>query len=332
MTPVVSTAPALVTGATGLLGQWLVRALVERGEPVVAMVYELDRQGEWARLALPAGAVETPGDVRDRSQLARLLDEHHIGVVYHLAAQAIVGEAAENPATTFDVNVRGTWELLEACRGAASVPAVVVASSDKSYGDAGGRPYTEDSPLLARNPYDVSKACADLIARSYAETYDVPLAVTRCGNLFGGGDLNWSRLVPGTIRSVLAGQRPVIRSDGHYVRDYLYVEDAVDAYLRLADALRGGTVPRGSAFNLATGTAVEALDVAQRIVRLMGSGLECEVRDEAAGEIREQRLDATLAREQLGWVPTTPLDEGLQRTITWYRRFLSEERTSATRH
>lgn len=314
---------SLVTGATGLLGQWLVRALVERGSPVTCLVYEPDRQGDWARLSLPAGVAEVTGDIRDGALVRRLLAEHEIGAVYHLAAQAIVGLAADDPTTTFDVNVHGTWEVLEACRQSPGVRAVVVASSDKAYGDAGGRPYTEDTPLTPTNPYDVSKACADLIARSYADAYRLPLAVTRCGNLYGGGDLNWSRLVPGTIRSVLAGERPVIRSDGTFVRDYLYVEDAVDAYLRVADAIVDGTADPGSAFNAAAGDDVQALALAQRIVELMGSDLECDVRNEARGEIREQRLDASRVRTELGWTPATSLDEGLTRTIAWYRRFVT---------
>jgi CDP-glucose 4,6-dehydratase len=316
--------PALVTGATGLLGQWLTRALVARGSRVVCLVYEPDRQGEWARLSPPADAIQVPGDVRDGSAISRVLGEHGIGVVYHLAAQAIVGLAADDPATTFDVNVRGTWELLEACRQSPTVRAVVVASSDKAYGDAGGRLYTEDTPLLAKNPYDASKACADLIARSYAASYGLPVAVTRCGNLYGGGDLNWSRLVPGTIRSVIAGERPVIRSDGTFVRDYLYAEDAADAYLRVADGLVNSTVPAGDAFNIATGEGVEALELARRIVTIMDADLECDVRDEAHGEIREQRLDASRVASDLGWAPNTSLDTGLTNTIAWYREFLGD--------
>jgi CDP-glucose 4,6-dehydratase len=316
--------PALVTGATGLLGQWLVRALVDRGTPVVCLVYEPDRTGDWTRIRLPEAALAVSGDVRDGALTESLLREHDIGDVYHLAAQAIVGVAADDPATTFDVNIRGTWELVDACRRIPSVRAVVVASSDKAYGDADGRPYTEDDPLLASNPYDASKAGADMVARSYAHSYGMPLAVTRCGNLYGGGDLNWSRLVPGTIRSVIADERPIIRSDGTFVRDYLYVKDAAAGYLRVAEGLGRDEIAPGTAFNLATGDGIEALRLAERIVELMGSDLACDVRDEATGEIREQRLDAGRARAQLGWAPSTMLDDALVQTISWYREFLSQ--------
>jgi CDP-glucose 4,6-dehydratase len=254
--------------------------------------------------------------------LERVLGEYEIDTVIHLAAQTIVGIANRNPVSTFKTNIGGTWALLEACRRSPTVKQIVVASSDKAYGEHKQLPYDEDAPLRGRHPYDVSKSCADLIAQSYAATYNLPVAITRCGNLYGGGDLNWNRIVPGTIRAVLRGQRPVIRSDGKYVRDYFYADDAAAANMLLAQKLSTDNSLLGQAFNFSNETQVSVSELVECILKLMQSDLDSDVRNEAVNEIRDQYLSARKAREVLGWKPLFTLDEGLRRTIDWYREFL----------
>jgi CDP-glucose 4,6-dehydratase len=317
--------PVLVTGCTGLLGSWVTRALVARGAEVVGLVRDWVPECELFR----SGTVErirvVRGDVRDQETLERALGEYEVDTVFHLAAQTIVGIANRNPVSTFEANVRGTWSLLEACRRSPAVRQVVAASSDKAYGTHERLPYSEDAPLQGRHPYDVSKSCADLIATSYAVTYELPVCITRCGNLYGGGDLNWNRLVPGTIRSALRGERPVIRSDGSFIRDYFYVEDGVLAYLLLAEQLAVHRDLAGEAFNFSNEIQVTVLELTRAILRLAGrEELEPDVRNEAQHEIPHQYLDAAKARGRLGWSPTFNLDQGLERTIAWYREFLSK--------
>jgi CDP-glucose 4,6-dehydratase len=264
------------------------------------------------------------GDVRDQALLERVLGEYEIETVFHLAAQTIVGIANRNPVSTFESNVGGTWATLEACRRSPRVKQVVLASSDKAYGEHAVLPYEESAPLQGRHPYDVSKSCADLIAQSYAVTYRLPVVVTRCGNFYGGGDLNWNRIVPGTIRSVHRGERPIIRSDGKLVRDYFYIEDGAAAYLHLAERLAADPSLRGEAFNFSTESQVTVLELVRRILGAMGSSLEPDIRSEASNEIRHQFLSARKARERLGWTPSFTLSEGLERTVAWYRAFLEE--------
>jgi len=263
------------------------------------------------------------GDVRDQALLERLLGEFEIVTVLHLAAQTIVPIANRNPISTFESNVAGTWALLEAGRRSSTVKQLVLASSDKAYGESAELPYREDMPLQGRHPYDVSKSCADLIAQAYATTYGLPVVVTRCGNFFGGGDLNWNRVVPGTIRSILRGQRPIIRSDGRYVRDYFYVEDGAAAYMLLAERLAADPSLSGQAFNFSNEVPVSVLDLVDQIRELMGSSLEPDIRNEATGEIREQYLSAEKAKRLFGWRPQFDLEGGLKRTIDWYREFLA---------
>jgi CDP-glucose 4,6-dehydratase len=314
--------PTLVTGATGLLGGWLVKSLLDAQAEVVCLVRdELPQRGQ--SNAVFAGAVVVRGDVCDQALVERVLGEYRVETVFHLAAQTIVEVANRNPISTFDSNIRGTWVMLEACRRSPALERVLVASSDKAYGAHEELPYVEEMPLRGRHPYDVSKSCADLIAQSYAATYGLPVVVTRCGNLFGGGDLNWNRIVPGTIRSVLRGQRPVIRSDGSYVRDYLYVEDCVSAYMLLAERMDAGAQVRGEAFNFSNESQAPVLELVRRILRLMDSDLEPDVRNAASNEIRRQYLSAGKARRLLNWEPLHTLDEGLCKTISWYREFLA---------
>jgi CDP-glucose 4,6-dehydratase len=262
------------------------------------------------------------GDLCDQQLLERVLNEHEITTVLHLAAQAIVGAANRNPVSTFEANIQGTWALLEACRRTSTVKQIVVASSDKAYGAHETLPYNESAPLQGRHPYDVSKSCADLIAQSYAATYDLPVCITRNGNLFGGGDLNWSRIIPGTIRSALRGERPVIRSDGQFVRDYFYIEDAAATYTLLAEQLAQNAPLRGEAFNFSLEQPMTVLDVVNRVLTSMNSSLEPDVRNEASHEIREQYLSAAKAHRLLNWQPQHSFDEGLNRTVEWYRKFL----------
>jgi CDP-glucose 4,6-dehydratase len=266
------------------------------------------------------------GELRDQRLLERLIGEYEIDTVLHLAAQTIVPIANRNPISTFETNVAGTWALLEACRRSPTVKQIVVASSDKSYGEQEKLPYDETMALAGRHPYDVSKSAGDLIAQSYAATYDLPVVITRCGNFYGGGDLNWSRIVPGTIRSVLRGKRPVIRSDGQSVRDYFYVEDGAAAYAFLAEHLAADRSLVGEAFNFSNEEPITVLELTNKILGLMGSDLKPDVRDEATNEIKCQYLSAAKAREKLGWRPLFQLEHGLLLTIDWYRDLLGGER------
>jgi len=314
--------PTFVTGATGLVGGWLVRRLVEAGADVVCLVRDWVPQSELVRARLIENVKVVRGDVRDQALLEQILGEYEISTVMHLAAQTIVTIANRNPISTFDTNIGGTWALLEACRRSPTMKQIVLASSDKAYGDHESLPYDEETPLQGRHPYDVSKSCADLIAQAYATTYELPLAITRCGNFYGGGDLNWNRIVPGTIRSVLRGNRPIIRSDGQYIRDYFYVEDGAAAYMLLAEKLSENRNLFGQAFNFSNEIQVTVLELVERILMIMNSTYAPEVRSEATNEIRHQYLTAGKARRVLGWKPLFTIDEGLRRTINWYKEFL----------
>jgi CDP-glucose 4,6-dehydratase len=310
---------AFVTGAYGLLGSWLCRALLDAGARVTVL-----RRDEAPASALRLDGTEARctvvhGDVRDLELLERVLGEEEVDTVFHLAAQTIVGTAQRSPLSTWETNVRGTWTMLEACRRH-EVARVVVASSDKAYGGHDALPYSEDHELRARFPYDVSKACADLIARSYWHSYGLPVAVTRCANLYGGGDLNASRLIPEAVAAALARRAPVIRSDGTPERDFLYVEDAVAAYLALASALDGDGA-RGEAFNAGAGRSWAVREVVEAVCRAAGSDVRPDVRGTGTppGEIDRQWVDASRLRTLTGWEPRIDLDDGLARTVAWYR-------------
>lgn len=316
--------PVFVTGATGLVGSWLVRRLLEQRADVICLVRDWVPQSELTRTGMINRVKTVRGDVRDQKLLERILGEFEIDTVIHLAAQTIVTIANRNPVSTFETNIGGTWALLEACRRSPKVKQIVVASSDKAYGDQEILPYNEGMPLQGRHPYDASKSCADLIAQTYGITYDLPVVISRCGNFYGGGDLNWNRIIPGTIRSVLRGQRPIIRSDGEYIRDYFYVEDGAAAYTLLAEKLAVMPELRGTAFNFSNEIQVTVLQVVEKVLKLMGSDMVPDVKGEASNEIRHQYLSAERARTVLGWKPMFDLDEGLKRTLEWYKTFLNE--------
>ncbi len=317
--------PVCVTGATGLVGSWAVKRLLELEADVVCVVRDWVPQSEFVSTRLIERVKVVRGDVRNQELLERLFGEYEINSVIHLAAQTIVGVANRNPVSTFETNIQGTWALLEASRRSPSVKQIVIASSDKAYGDQEHLPYDETTPLQGQHPYDVSKSCADLLAHMYAKTYDLPVCITRCGNFYGGGDLNWNRIVPGTIRSVIRDKRPVIRSDGKYIRDYLYIEDAAAAYLLLVEQLARSPALRGEAFNFSQERPLTVIDLVTKILELMGSRFQPEIRNEASNEIVAQYLSAAKARTLLGWQPLFPLEEGLQRTIQWYETFFEAE-------
>ena len=316
-----------VTGATGFVGSWLTKELVRLGAHVVVLVRDLDHQSELVRSGAIRRVTVVNGCLEDFAALERAVNEHEVDTVFHLAAQAIVGAALRNPLPTFEANVRGTYNLLEACRVHQKlIKAVVVASSDKAYGDHEHLPYTEQHALIGRHPYDVSKSCTDLIAKSYHHTYGMGVTIARCGNIYGGGDLNWSRIVPGTIRSLLDRQRPVLRSDGTMIRDYFYVEDAVSAYMALAEQIdRPGVA--GEAFNFSTEEPVTVNQIVATIQDVMGiHDLPPLILDTAKAEIKAQALAAGKAREVLGWSAEHDMKRGLLKAVDWYQAYLREVR------
>jgi CDP-glucose 4,6-dehydratase len=310
-----------VTGATGLVGGWLVRRLLEAEADIVCLVRDWTPRSELVQSRMIDQVSVVRGDICDQEVLERALGEFEISTVIHLAAQSIVGIANRNPSSTFEANIGGTWKLLEACRRSPKVSEIVLASSDKAYGAASVLPYTEKTPLAGQHPYDVSKSCGDLIAQTYAKTYGLPVCITRCGNFYGGGDLNWNRIVPGTIRSILRDQRPLIRSDGSFIRDYFYVEDGAAAYMHIAEQLSERPELAGEAFNLSNEIQLNVLELVGKILAVTETDLTPEVLGEASNEIEHQYLDAAKARDLLNWRPLFTLDEGLTRTIEWYKNY-----------
>jgi CDP-glucose 4,6-dehydratase len=309
----------LITGAHGLLGAWLAKALLEHGAKVVVVRRDEPAVSSLALLDLERDVDVVHGDICDPGLVLRALAEYDVDSVFHLAAQTLVGVANRSPVSTFETNIRGTWLVLEACR-LHRAQRVIVASSDKAYGRQEHLPYREDHPLEAQHPYDVSKAAADMLARSYWHTFGLPVAVTRFANLYGGADTNRSRLIPEAVCAALAGRPPVIRSDGSPERDFLHVDDAVRAHLAIWEAL-GGDRARGQALNAGSGTPRRVGEVVALICRLAGSSVAPDIRGDGtpAGEIGRQWVDATKLRELTGWEPTVTLEEGLERTIDWYR-------------
>lgn len=312
-----------MTGCTGLLGSSLVKELIDRGANVTGLVRETVPksnlyQGEQVKqMNIVHGALE------DLDVIERALGEYEIDTVFHLAAQAIVGVANRNPISTFEANILGTWNILEACRRHPLIKRVIVASSDKAYGDQPVLPYDENMPLQGKHPYDVSKSCADLLSHTYFNTYGLPVCITRCGNLYGGGDLNFNRIIPQTIQLVLNGEAPEIRSDGTFIRDYFYIEDAVEAYLLLAEKMEELNLA-GEAFNFSNEIQLTVLELVEKILKAMDSDLKPKVLNQGSHEIKHQYLSAEKARKLLNWTPAHTIDEGLEKTIEWYKAFFQK--------
>ncbi|ULN61532.1 GDP-mannose 4,6-dehydratase [Bacillus velezensis] len=312
-----------VTGCTGLLGSCLVKELIDQGANVTGLVRDTVPksnlyQGEQVKqMNIVQGALE------DLDVIERALGEYEIDTVFHLAAQAIVGVANRNPISTFVANILGTWNILEACRRHPFIKRVIVASSDKAYGDQPTLPYDENMPLQGKHPYDVSKSCADLLSHTYFNTYGLPVCITRCGNLYGGGDLNFNRIIPQTIQLVLNGEAPEIRSDGTFIRDYFYIEDAVEAYLLLAEKMEELNLA-GEAFNFSNEIQLTVLELVEKILKAMDSDLKPKVLNQGSHEIKHQYLSAEKARKLLNWTPAHTIDEGLEKTIEWYKAFFQK--------
>lgn len=315
--------PVLVTGGTGLVGSSLVSTLVNLGADVVCLVRDWIPQSEVVRSRVLEKTRVVRGDICDQPLMERVLGDYEIDTVFHLAAQTIVTVANRNPIETFRSNIEGTWVILEAARRSPTVKQIVIASSDKAYGMKDVLPYTEEMSLIGKHPYDVSKSCADLIAQAYAHSYNLPVTITRCGNFFGGGDLNWNRIVPGTIRSLLRDKAPIIRSNGQFIRDYIYVGDAVGAYILVAEKMAENPDLRGEAFNFSNENQVTVLGLVDKIVELMGSSVKPEILNQASNEIPNQYLSAEKARQLLGWSPLYSLEAGLAETIQWYKEFFA---------
>ncbi len=317
----------LVTGAQGFIGSWLAERLIDRGAHVVATVRDMPVMSRFTIAGLEDRCTRVWSDLQDTDELLRIVAEYEISCCFHLAAQTIVGSAQRSPLSTFETNVRGTYNILEAFRVADGAESIVVASSDKAYGESETLPYREDQSLAPTFPYDTSKACADLIARSYAETYRMPVAVTRLANVFGGGDFNFSRIVPDTVRSLLSGGAPVVRSDGNPERDFLYIEDAVSAYIACGEGVvRNGI--SGRAFNFGSGSPIRVIDLVEMLIEISGAKVKPEILGEGTpdGEIDRQCLDSSRAGEQLGWVPRWELHDGLEATYAWYEEELRRSR------
>ncbi|MCR1951252.1 GDP-mannose 4,6-dehydratase [Clostridium sp. DSM 100503] len=313
-----------ITGGTGFLGSYLVKKLVNNGSNVTILVRDYIPQSniyigeEYKKVNV------VHGDLEDYLLIERILGEYEIDTVFHLAAQAIVGVANRNPLGTFKSNIEGTWNILEAARKSPLIKQVIVASSDKAYGDQEKLPYDENMPLQGKHPYDVSKSCADLIAQTYYETYNLPVCITRCGNLYGGGDLNFNRIIPQSIQSILNNEAPVIRSDGSFIRDYFYIEDAVDVYINLAEKVVELNLG-GQAFNFSNEIQLTVLELVNKILKIMGSSMKPIILNQGSNEIIHQYLSAKKARTVLGWSPKYTIDEGLSKTVEWYKDFFKKE-------
>jgi CDP-glucose 4,6-dehydratase len=313
----------LVTGATGIVGSWLCEELVRRGAFVVAMVRDDDPQSRFYADGISRRCTVMRGDLVQLDQCMRAVNDYDVETIFHLGAQTIVGAALRDPLDCFESNIRGTYHLLEAARRLDGlVKNVVVASSDKAYGESEVLPYTEEMPLRGRHPYDVSKSCTDLLCDTYAHTYDLNVTVARCGNIYGAGDLNWSRIVPGTVRSILAEQRPILRSSGGNIRDYIYVRDVVSAYIALAEQSDRPEI-RGQAFNFSPQSRFTVLEIVDAITRVMGVSSDPVILNTATAEILNQTLDASKAQRLLGWTAEWSLEDGLRETIAWYRQHLA---------
>lgn len=313
-----------VTGASGLVGSWLVDELVRQGAYVVCLVRDSDPQSELFRSKNSEKVSIISGRLEEYSDLQRALLEHEIDTVFHLGAQAIVNTALHAPLLTFESNIRGTYLLLEACRVSPYIKSVIVASSDKAYGSSPVLPYTEQMPVEGRHPYDVSKSCSDLLAKTYFKTYNLPVVIARCGNIYGGGDLNWSRIFPSVIRSFYLEKSPIIRSDGKFTRDYVFVKDVAKAYMLLAEHTHRAEVA-GEAFNFGPNSPMTVLEVVSAIAKVMGKEhIEPTILNQAKSEIKDQYLASEKAHQTLGWQQAYSFDEGLLQTVDWYVKYFEK--------
>ena len=318
----------LVTGAGGLLGSWLIEQLIKDGANVVALLRDTQASSLFTLKRLSEKIIVVHGNLCDYQSLIRILNEYDVDTVFHLGAQTLVGYANRSPLSTFHSNIEGTWNLLEACRLSPWVKKIIVASSDKAYGDQKILPYTEDTPLQGSHPYDVSKSCSDLIAHSYYKTYNLPVCITRCGNIFGGGDFHYSRIVPGTIKSLFNNERPIIRSNGLFSRDYIFVKDIVDGYIKLAESMDDSSL-WGQAFNLSEEKPLTVLDIVQLITTLMKKDTIVPlIKNNATGEILDQHLSCKKARDTFKWKPLFGFEKGLKETIAWYLKYFVKNNLS----
>ena len=316
-----------ITGASGMVGYWLAKRLYDEGAEVTVYLRDFVPKSSLIKSDIFGKVNVVTGELEDFLNIQRALNEYETEIVFHLGAQTIVGTANRSPLGTFNANIKGTWNVLEACRNSALVKSIVVASSDKAYGTSNVLPYTENMTLAGEHPYDVSKSCSDLLAQSYAKTYGMHIGIARCGNIFGGNDLNFNRIVPGTIKSLLFKEAPVIRSDGTYKRDYIYVKDAVDSYMALAENMDRKEII-GQAFNFGHGSPLTVIDMVKKIMVLMGwkDKLKPKILGTATGEIQDQYLSCEKANKLLKWKPKYTLDNGLRETIGWYKKFFAEKR------
>lgn len=312
-----------VTGAAGIIGSWLTELLVKKNADVVVLIRDKVPKSQLFLSGTIDKVTIVNGGLEDYQVVERILNEYEIDTCFHLGAQTIVGTANRSPLSTFESNIKGTWNLLEAARHSKLLKGMVVASTDKAYGTHEKLPYTEEATLKALHPYDVSKACIDMLSRTYHNTYELPVVVTRCGNVYGGGDLNFNRIIPGTIRSIYFNEAPIIRSDGTFLRDYNYVLDVANAYMMIAEKMHKRKL-QGEAFNLSTNSPLTVLEIVKKISKLMNSSIEPKILNEAKGEIKDQYLSAEKANKILGWKPTYSLEKGLKETIEWYKTFFSK--------
>jgi CDP-glucose 4,6-dehydratase len=315
-----------VTGADGFIGGWIAKTLVEKGANVVVVIRDFKKENSLDIHKIRDKVTVVPGDIVNYELMSRIMNEYSIEYVFHLAAQALVGIANRSPLSTYESNIKGTWSILEAARNLKTVKGIVVASSDKAYGVQEKLPYTEEQPLMAVYPYDATKACTDILARSFAKSYNLPIAVTRNGNTYGGGDMNFSRIIPDAVVSCLNGKELIIRSDGKAERDYFYIKDAVDSYLTLAENVHRENVA-GEAFNFGTETPINVLNLVKKIVKLTGKNIPVKVLGTARNEIDKQYLSISKAKRVLNWKPKYPLDKGLRETIEWYKEFSRKNRS-----
>ena len=317
----------LVTGAAGFLGPWLIKELLKNNASVIALVRDQTPNSLFFTDKINKQVSVVYGDLLNFNLIQKILAQFNIDSVFHLGAQAIVGTANRSPLSTFKSNIEGTWNLLEACRLSSGIKRIVVASSDKAYGENKNLPYTEEAPLQGKHPYDVSKSCTDLISQSYYHTYNLPVCITRCGNFFGGGDLHFNRIIPGTIKSILDNKRPIIRSNGLFIRDYIYVKDVVDAYLTLAENIHRKEIV-GQSFNFSTDKPFNVIEVVENITHLMNSNLQPIIENKASNEIPAQHLSSQKAHNLLNWNAQYGILKGLEETIEWYKKFFKIEKTN----